>query len=265
MASTADLVNQRRIGVNRPQKPITIQQTGGDEVGRGSMDTTGGKLGRGIPELPVADLDRETAKKIAQQKYYRDQDLAQGRARGQEIFSSGSLGRVDAGSSQDVADIIAMRKANLQGYTPEEMATLRNQADDEIGKTMGTALRMAKGAQNQAGLNSGIAAGQNTQIAKAAISAKAQAEQGLLLDQISKRRAALDALSGDVSNSEKLNLAKQQYNQEQANKEKIGQLTTEFGYAGLGAADRSGVMQQVVGQAQADAMKAQAAKQGGKK
>lgn len=264
MATSAELIEQRRrgIGINRPQVGGQMQAA---ETGRGSMDTTGGKLGRGIPELPVVDLDRETNKKVAQQKYYRDQDLAQGRARGEEIFGEGSLGRVSEGNSQDVNDIIAARRANLQGYTPEEMATLRNQADDEIGKTMGTALRIAKGNQNQAGLNSGIAAGQNTQIAKAAISAKMQAEQGLLLDQISKRREALTALSGEVGNAEKLNLAKQQYNQEQGNKEKIGGLTTEFGYAGLGAADRSGVMQQVVGQAQADAMKAQAAKQGGKK
>ena len=260
MATTADLVNQKRIGVNRPQ----IVQATDAGTGRGSMDTTG-LLMRGIPQTPVVNLDRETNQKVAQQKYYRDQDLAQGRLRGEQIFGEGSLGRVAEGNSQDVADIIAARKANLQGYTPEEMATLRNQADDEIGKTMGMALRTAKGAQNQAGLNSGIAAGQNTQIAKAAIQAKAQAEQGLLLDQISKRRAALDSLSGEVANAEKLNLTKQQYNQEQANKEKIGGLTTEFGYAGLGAADRSGVMQQVVGQAQADAMKAQAAKQGGKK
>jgi hypothetical protein len=210
-------------------------------------------------------MDRDMNAKIAQQKYYRDQDLAAGQKRGEQIFGSGALGRIDTAPSADMASIIAARRANLQGYTPEEMATMQNGIDKGVNSTMSTALRAAKAGQNQAGLNSGIAAGQNTQVAKAAIASKSDAQQQLMLNQIQQRRAALDAMSGDVGKSDTLSLQKQQYNQEQANKEKIGQLTTEFGYAGLGAADRSGVMQQVVGQAQADAMKAQAAQSGQKK
>lgn len=190
-------------------------------------------------------------------KQQRQQDMAEGLAAGQKMFSSGSLGRIDANSSQDVADIIAQRRQQMNGFTPQEMNAYREEGVNNINQGLQTNLRQLRSVQGSNGIRGGMAAGQQAQLLRGAQQAQAQNERDLFLKNIDAKRTGLDKMEQSTMDREKFNIGQQ-------NKEKFGQQATEFGYAGLGAAERGGIMQQILGQEQADAT-AQAAANSGKK
>lgn len=183
----------------------------------------------------------------------RDKDLAAGRKRGEEVFGEGSLGRVSAERSADIADVVAKRKAELSGMAPEEETLLRDQALSRINQGSQTALRRLRAEQGASGVRGPLAASQAARILTDAGSQKAQLESDLLGKKLDLRRQALDKLETTLRGTEGDELARQRFNLEQGGKEKLGQLGAEFGYGQLGAAERGAIAQELIAKRSAEA------------
>jgi hypothetical protein len=210
-------------------------------------------------------LDQERYESLtAAEKAQREKDMAEGRARGEKEFGEGSLGRVDQERAAEVADLIEKRKARLSGYTPEEMNAQRDQLNEGTNRDMATGLRALRSAQGAAGVRGGMAGAQAGRVVTEANNARSKTERDLYVNQIAERSRALDNLEKTVGAARTDELERQKFNIGQANKEKYGRLGTEFGYASLGSAERSAVMQRVVGERAAAEQKKIAENQGKK-
>lgn len=202
---------------------------------------------------------REVAKKE------RAADLAEGRKRGEELFGEGALGRVGTERSADIADVIARRKDALSGLTPEQQNALQSQVLGGIQQGTQTQLRQLRGIQGASGVRGGAAAAQQANILQSGLRQRAQAERDIFTDNIARQAQALNALEGSLRQAETDELAREQFNIGQGQREKFGQLQTEFGFAGLGAAERGGIAQQSIGEQQIAEARERAALNQGKK
>lgn len=189
---------------------------------------------------------------LAAAKKARNEDLAEGRARGEELFKEGNLGRVRGQRSADTSDIIAKRKANLQGFTPEEQNAMKEGALKTLDQNAQTSARQLAINQARSGVRGATAAAQSASLQKGLAGAKADQERELFLKNIDNKRAALDALEGTTGRTEADELGREQFNIGQQNKETYGKLSTEMGFGSLGAGERAAVMESVLGQRQAD-------------
>jgi hypothetical protein len=199
-----------------------------------------------------------------QTKKYRDQDLAEGRARGEKEFADESLGRVDANRSAEIGDLIAQRKARLSGYSPEEENALHDQATNELNRNTQTTVRQLRGVLNQSGVKGGAAGAQVAKVYSDADRVKGGLERDLYVQKIAERKGALDSLEKTLGTAKSDELERQKYNISQQNKEKFGRLGTEFGYASLGSGERASIMQRIIGEDAADASQKVAAHSGKK-
>lgn len=141
----------------------------------------------------------------------REQDLASGRARGEEVFKAGALGRISEGFSPEEQQ--AMREQNLKAITQGQQAASRNLARQ----------------QAMSGVRGPLAAAQQSQQNLGAQGQLADQERQLFLENIANKRAG------------------QQFNIGQGEKELAGRMSTEMGYGSLGAAERAAAMQSVLG------------------
>lgn len=189
-------------------------------------------------------MEREKAQRYAKQ---RNLDLKAGRDRGQEIFGNQALGRVDAARSADIADILARRKEQLGGYTPEEQQAMREQNQGAILASQKMGARDLARQQARSGVRGALASNQQQSYQLGTQGQLADQERQLFLNNIAAKRDALSQYEGSVGNAEKGELDRQQFNLGQGEKELQGKLNTEFGYGGLGAQERSAAMQSVLG------------------
>lgn len=220
-----------------------------------------------IAEQKARGASAETDRRAAQLKGYeqaREADMAKGRARGEEIFKEGALGRVNEGRSADIQDVIARRKANLAGFTPEEQAAYREKNLSAVNQAAQGQLRAMRGSQAASGVRGATASAQRKALAKDFGAQAAQNERDLYLSNINQRREALGQFEKSATGAEANELEKQKYNIAQKNAELQGKLATEFGYAQLGSADRTAVAQEAAARYSADAQR-DAAKAAGKK
>jgi hypothetical protein len=225
----------------------------------------------------MKDLKDKEAREAAKQQMLNDQtalaekysvaregDMAKGRARGQELFGEGKLGRINAERSADISDVIARRKSMLEGYTPEEKNAMRDENIRSMQRQTEGQARSLRGAQAASGVRGATASAQNVQLAKGQQDQSRQMERDLFLKNADARRAALGAFEQSATGAEATETSKQQYNIGQKNAELQAQLATEFGYANLGSADRAAAAQQTAAMYTADAQR-DAAKEKGKK
>lgn len=201
--------------------------------------------------------------KLAKVRAAREEDLAKGRTRGEEIFGKDALGRINAGRSADVSDIISRRKANLNGYSAEEQNALKEGALNNIDQNAQTATRGLATQQAKYGVRGAPAAAQAAKLLTEQSKQKADQERELFIKNIDFKRAGLDSAEKSITGAEATETGKEQFNIGQANKETFGKLSTELGYGSLGAGERAGIMQGILGEKQADAAKNMA--NGGKK
>ena len=207
---------------------------------------------------PEYQKQQEYARLIDQSKTARDADLAEGQARGEQLFGGTSYGRSRGERSQDVQNILDMRKALLYGGMPQEqMNAFRSQASDQINGQLQTGLRAVRGNAAMSGLRGGAAAAQQMRLVQQANQQRAQSERDLFLKQMAQRRQDLNSLEGSVNTAEKNEI-------DRSNSNLYGKLATELGYGSLGAGERGAINQQIIGQQQAAAAQA-AANRGGKK
>lgn len=189
---------------------------------------------------------------LAAARKARNEDMAEGRARGEEIFKEGNLGRVRADRSADTADIIARRKENLKGFSQEEQNAMKEGALKTLDQNAQTSARQLALQQARSGVRGATAAAQSASLQKGLAGAKADQERELFLQNVNQKRAALDALEGSTGRTEADELGRQQFNIGQQNKETYGKLSTEMGFGSLGAGERAAIMENVLGQRQAD-------------
>jgi hypothetical protein len=224
---------------------------------QGLNAATGIGLGASDEEKEQAERAKnqsETATLIAHTDQARRRDLAEGRARGKEIFGT-SFGKPskEEERSAEIADILARRKANLGGLSAEENNALREQMLRGINQGTQGNLRQLRGAQAQAGLRGSTAASQQGDVIRGGQQAQAMAERDIFLKNIQERQNALAAYEQSQRAAE--GEERQRYGER-----KFGEIGTELGYGSLGAGERAGVAQQVMGQASARAAQAYANK-----
>lgn len=203
----------------------------------------------------LAKKDARQAALLGKARAGREEDLAAGRARGQELFAAGSLGTRDAASTKtDLMDILAKRKAAAEGFTGQEQTALKEQALGATQRQQAGALRSLRAQQAASGVRGGLAGAQVNRALQEQGHQRAGIERDLLLNNLQNRQQNLGAYEQTVG----AELGRQQ-------QEKFGQLGTEMGYAQLGSAERSAVAQQAIAEQQAAAAREQARKNQGKK
>jgi hypothetical protein len=206
--------------------------------------STGDVWGGPPPLKPPGFLTPEIEQQVTLQneknaiKQERTADLAEGRARGEEIFGNDALGRVGTDASPEMQDIIARRKAMLSGYTPEELEAQKSIYTTPAQQALQGQVRAMRGAQASAGVRGSAASAQESQIRGQFAKEQAQLGQAQFLADADARRQALTGYQAAVQGSEADRLQREQYNIDQKNKELMGILTTELGYGQLGTADR---------------------------
>lgn len=181
---------------------------------------------------------------LSRSKAQRNEDLAEGRARGEQIFKEGALGRLSADRAKEISDIVAQRKAMAQGFTPQERQVMEDTANQTVNQSTAQSLRALRGIQGANNVRGGMAAAQQGRVVSAGDQARIQAARDIELQNIAARRQGMDALEKSLETAK----ADEMFNLGQANKETLGRLTTELGYGSLGAAERGAVGQMVVGE-----------------
>lgn len=198
-------------------------------------------------------------------KNQRTRDLAEGRARGSQLFGDNSLGRLDEGTNVALKRIMNQRRAQAeQGFSPQEMNAMREQNLSSINQGNQGALRQLQIAQAQSGVRGPMAAAQRAKLLSEQSAQQGGLERDLFLKQIEQKRSGLSDYEQSLANAEQQKLAKQQFNIGQAQREKFGQLSSELGYGSLGAAERAGLLSAISGEKTAQ-KSLEAAQGGGKK
>jgi hypothetical protein len=173
----------------------------------------------------------------------RDKDMADGRKRGEELFGNGSLGRVDAARSAEVADLLARRQKEANGFSPEEMTAYRENNLNNTAQQLAGQMRQMRMQQAQNGVYGATAAAQQNRQLYNTNKDMINNERQLFLNDVDARRAGLSSYEQSLGAARNDELNRQMYNQGQVNKEKLGQAATEFGYGSLGTADRGALFQ----------------------
>lgn len=251
-----------------PKKAALLNMFGGAGDNPDAMNRMGSLTKEQADDLRwqqrTAQLDAQAAQQQSAAKAAREADLAAGRARGQEMFSEGSLGRVRSERSQDINDVMARRRANLEGFTAEEQNAMRDTNLKAIQQAAQGQMRSLRRDQARSGVRGATASAQMAAAQKANQGVIADQERELFLKQMDARRQALGQFEQSATGAEAQDLARQQFNIAQQNKEKQAQLATEFGYAQLGQADRASQAQLAAGTKAAEAQR-DAAKKAGQK
>lgn len=220
-----------------------------------ARDQAESQLGAMNEERRIQAMQEAQAKFMAQAKAQREEALAQGRARGQELFADGSFGtRAQPLIGEDYATIIQKRKDALSGFSPEEQNAMQSQVMGGINNAQQTQLRQLRGIQGASGLRGAQASAQQQSVLQQGQKQKAEAGQNLFLQNIAARRAALGEFENTINQE-----------QERRQREKLAQLSTEFGYGSLAAAESAGAGQQALGLGRQIAGEKEAAANKGKK
>lgn len=145
----------------------------------------------------------------------REKDLADGAARFDPLFGM---------NNPAMAEIMeARRKAAFGQDGQADIA--RAQGIQGINSTMSTGLRNLRGMQATSGVRGGAALGQAMPVLSQANQARGTLESNLALAEQQRKASALSGLESTLTG------------------ERAGSLGAQFGWAGLGAQDRSGALQ----------------------
>lgn len=201
--------------------------------------------------------EESMARLTAKAREEREKDLAQGRARGQELFGKTFYEQSRPERSGDISSVLERRKAQLQGFQAPEVSALRAEKAQQAAIQNKAAQKNLAAAQAKQGVRGGLAAAQQRQQLREQEGARAAAERDLFLANIAQQQNALNSYEQSIRGAEGEEINR-------FGKRQLGQLGTELGYAQLGAAERAGIQAQLLGEAQAKAA-TQNASGGGKK
>lgn len=224
-------------------------------VGKATRSFSDSAFGPGLTQDDIRRTMNDSAEKQKQYmdlaRQQREQDMAAGKARGQELFGNKALGRVEEQRSQEVGNIIGRRQQESQGYTPQEQEAFRAQQLPNLQRDLASQQRQLKMQQASSGVFGPAALAQQKALQAGSQQAKAGMERQLFLDNILARREGLNSLEGSIAKARADELARQESNLSRQGKETFGQLGTELGFAGLGSQERAGAAQQALGETSA--------------
>jgi len=182
--------------------------------------------------------------------------------------------------SSDVEDIIARRRAALEGFSAPELNVLESRRLEDIGRAEETALRRLKGVQSEQNLRGGLAGAQQSSLLQEGARQRAALGQELFLGNIAERQRALGEFEQTVGGAESGEFQRRQealgalegstgsalgrereaelFNIGQQQKEKFAELASGFGVASLGAGERGLASQGAIAAAESAALNNQA-------
>lgn len=184
-------------------------------------------------------MANEIGRQEAIAKVFKDQrlkDMAEGRARGEELFGKGSLGRLD---ETDQNRLVEMMRGRLGGYTSPEHGALRDKMNRELSRAYKGSKSELMKAQGYTGTGGAASAAQFAKLLKERDRGAQEGYQDLLIKNIEAKRGAAQDFSQALSDRQKT----QEYNQGRAEKELLNRFQTEMGYASLGSAERAAASQ----------------------
>lgn len=178
------------------------------------------------------DLERELASSSSRA---RDAAVKQGTEFAKSVIPEGSLGRVDAERSAETTDIIARRRAGLEGLSSENLQAERDVAAENIARAGETSRRSLQSAQAGSGVRGATAGAQVERTLGEAQDQRRQFERDLFLRQAEVKRQALNDFEQSVTGAQATQLDAQKFNLQQAAAEKFAQISTGLGFASLEA------------------------------
>jgi len=188
----------------------------------------------------------------------REKDMELGRARGEEFFKEGSLGRLSENRSADISNIVNMRKNIAEkGFGAEAFQKSREAAFSGMDRAQQLQARKLKGMQGSAGLQGGLAGSQQMDLMRQQQNERQNVERQLFLDNIAQRQSQIGASEQSIRSAENQELANKQYNIQQRKDEIMGLLTAQFGEAGMGIQERGQLSQNDLAKDYANAIKNQ--------
>lgn len=212
-------------------------------------------------------------------------DLARGAAYGQQYFAPGAFGRLDTatdprlqaltlarqkdissyGRSGDIQDVLARRRANLQGMTPEELTAQRESTIPQILQQQQGQQRLLASQLAAQGVRGPAAIAQLRTAQQSAGKQMTDNERNLYLQNLAMRREALGGFEGsaraaegeDFSRTQAMKAAlegltqkqvadeqeRQKFNLLQQQQELGQRLASQLGFAQIGSAERTGSAQ----------------------
>lgn len=193
----------------------------------------------------------------------REIDMAQGRARGELDFSSGSLGRVGEDTSSEMQQLQESRLdiAN-NGFGAAAFQAAREQGLQGMQRDQQQQDRSLKAGQASSGVFGALGGAQSQALMGQQQRETQEAERKLFLDQVGQKQQSLGLAEQTVRGNEADTLQRQQYNMAQNKAEIMGRLTAQYGEAALGVAERSSAASAQAAKDYANAVKNQG---GGKK
>jgi hypothetical protein len=201
---------------------------------------TGGGGQQGIPPIGAGEISGLTDEFRRQ----REEDIAKGRARGEEFFGSvEDIQKQRAERSVDIADVIRKRRSIAEsGFGSDFFQAARESRLRNLGRQEQGAQRQLASAQGAGGVGGPLASAQGLQLQRDINRNRLAAEQNLLLEDARIRQQGL----GDFEKSVKA---------EQTNLANLlkGILGFGFAEADLGAGERATAGQILTGQRQAQA------------
>lgn len=245
-AARTEFARHQTLGVNEAEREQALKAANYDPMA--ALKSLQPAVAQRAAQAAADAAKREDQARIsqAQGRIEAGQELAQ------SLIPEGSLGRIDEnqvrqGRSADIADIIAQRKKIAeQGLAREEVQAERAKASEEINRQSETQRRRLAAIQATQGIRGGTATAQQSELLLQSLQARAGVERDLFLQSEQVKREALGQLEQSVSAAEASEASRQaariqlqQFNLQQAAKERFGQVSTALGFAGMVSGDEA--------------------------
>jgi hypothetical protein len=150
----------------------------------------------------------------------RQTDMAEGADWAKDKFGAGN---------PEMKAVMDLRKLRAQGLNTAEVGVMRDRGVGGINQQLATGLRQLKGMQGASGLMGGATLGQAMPHLAKATQARAGLETDIALADMQRRGEELNRYESTLTG------------------ERTGALGAQFGFAGLGAGDRSSALQHLLG------------------
>lgn len=184
-----------------------------------------------------AEFTRLTEEQFQRIRQQRQEDIAEGEAVAQREFGEGTLGREDVARTEDVADVIARRKAlaDQAANTQAQKEASQRALDIQSQKN----LRQIKGELGSQGVRGGI----NIESQLESLGGREQAEAllttNLAQQQFAQQQASLSGLETSVLSAEEGEAQRRLTNERRALQERLGRTVLPLQFAQLGATERA--------------------------
>lgn len=223
-----------KVSPSTPVPPTSSAPTGG------SSDAAPGVITGGVLSPTQQAAAQAGAEGTALTNLNSDLAAGQTYTANSGAFANGAMGRVGDTTSANTADALAKAQALEGGLSAPQMQAQKELNDQAIGGQLNSSLMQLRGIQGAQGLRGGSAAAQQVGLLNTAEQQQQTAARQEQLDQLAAQQAGVQNYLSDSSANNAVNTANTEYNNQQANAEAAGRLSTPLTYAGLLQGVRTG-------------------------